>query len=98
MNNISKEKHHETIDRDSPVPSSPPLRVAILHLDLGIGGAEQLIVNIAKQLQASGHRVDLFTSHHNINHCFEETKPDGKLWMEIFMERFCNMNLVLLIT
>lgn len=58
-------------------PDRPRLNIAVLHLDLGIGGAEQLIVNVAKQLQVSGHNVHLFTTHHDVNHCFEETKPDG---------------------
>lgn len=54
------------------------MRVTIIHLDLGIGGAEQLIVNIATVLKELGHEVQLLTSHHDKNHCFEETKPDGK--------------------
>lgn len=49
-----------------------------MHLDLGIGGAEQLIVNVAKLLQEKEHEVTIFTTHHNTSHCFEETKPDGK--------------------
>lgn len=49
-----------------------------MHLDLGIGGAEQLVVNIACMLKDSGHKVTIFTTHHDVNHCFEETKPDGK--------------------
>lgn len=53
------------------------MRILILHLDLGIGGAEQLIVNIATLLQELGHEVTILTSHHDVNHCFEETKPNG---------------------
>ncbi|KAG6864410.1 hypothetical protein C0991_009703 [Blastosporella zonata] len=55
-----------------------PLRVAFIHPDLGIGGAERLVVDAALGLQASGHSVDIYTSHHDPNHCFEETK-DGRL-------------------
>ncbi|KAG6844882.1 hypothetical protein H0H87_002717 [Tephrocybe sp. NHM501043] len=56
----------------------PALRVAFIHPDLGIGGAERLVVDAALGLQARGHKVDIYTSHHDPNHCFEETK-DGQL-------------------
>ncbi|RLN13210.1 hypothetical protein C2845_PM09G22480 [Panicum miliaceum] len=49
------------------------LRVAVIHPDLGIGGAERLIVDVACQLAAHGHDVHVFTSHHDKNRCFEET-------------------------
>lgn len=52
-------------------------KVLIIHLDLGIGGAENLIVQVATTLQDIGCEVALLTSHHDINHCFEETKPNG---------------------
>lgn len=51
----------------------------MLHLDLGIGGAENLVVQIACTLQHMGHHVTIVTSHHDLNHCFEETKPSGPL-------------------
>ncbi|KAF8894830.1 mannosyltransferase [Infundibulicybe gibba] len=51
-----------------------PLRVAFIHPDLGIGGAERLVVDAALGLQALGHHVDIYTSHHDPSHCFEETK------------------------
>ncbi|GLB35549.1 putative glycosyltransferase family 4 [Lyophyllum shimeji] len=60
------------------MPSSRPLRVAFTHPDLGIGGAERLVVDAALGLQARGHSVDIYTSHHDPNHCFEETQ-DGSL-------------------
>lgn len=56
-----------------------PLRVAFAHLDLGIGGAEQLVVNAALALQEKGHEVVLFTTHHNPDHCFAPTGPGGAL-------------------
>ncbi|XP_057522821.1 uncharacterized protein LOC130802775 [Amaranthus tricolor] len=49
------------------------LRIAILHPDLGIGGAERLIVDAAIELVSHGHNVHIFTSHHDKNRCFEET-------------------------
>lgn len=53
------------------------MKVTILHLDLGIGGAEQLVVNVGTVMQELGHEVIMLTSHHDPNHCFEETKPNG---------------------
>ncbi|KAG6827674.1 hypothetical protein H0H92_010805 [Tricholoma furcatifolium] len=55
-----------------------PLKVAFIHPDLGIGGAERLVVDAALGLQGLGHSVDIYTSHHDPSHCFEETK-DGTL-------------------
>lgn len=40
------------------------------------GGAERLVVDAALGLQNLGHKVDIYTSHHDPKHCFEETK-DG---------------------
>jgi len=54
------------------------VKVAFVHPDLGIGGAERLIVDAALALKASGHEVKIFTSHHDPSHCFTETK-DGQL-------------------
>ncbi|XP_022943138.1 alpha-1,3/1,6-mannosyltransferase ALG2 [Cucurbita moschata] len=48
-------------------------RIAIIHPDLGIGGAERLIVDAAVELASRGHDVHIFTSHHDKNRCFEET-------------------------
>uniref|UniRef100_A0AAJ7SIP7 Alpha-1,3/1,6-mannosyltransferase ALG2 n=1 Tax=Petromyzon marinus TaxID=7757 RepID=A0AAJ7SIP7_PETMA len=55
-----------------------PLRVALLHPDLGIGGAERLCVDVALSLQERGHTVHVFTAHHDHSHCFPET-TDGTL-------------------
>lgn len=54
------------------------VRVAFIHPDLGIGGAERLIVDAALALKSEGHAVELFTAHHDPAHCFSETK-DGTL-------------------
>src|SRR6218665_344683 len=53
-------------------------RIAFLHPDLGIGGAERLVVDAAIALKRSGHSVTIFTSHHSPEHCFPET-CDGQL-------------------
>lgn len=49
------------------------MNIAIIHPDLGIGGAERLIVDAAMELASLGHKVHIFTSHHDKNRCFEET-------------------------
>ncbi|KDP34793.1 hypothetical protein JCGZ_10573 [Jatropha curcas] len=49
------------------------LNIAIIHPDLGIGGAERLIVDAAVELASRGHNVHVFTAHHDKNRCFEET-------------------------
>ena len=54
------------------------MRVVILHLDLGIGGAEQLVVNVATILKRDLQcHVTLLTSHHDERHCFEATRYDN---------------------
>jgi glycosyltransferase involved in cell wall biosynthesis len=57
------------------------LHIVFLHLDLGIGGAEQLIINLG--LASLPHKVSIFTTHCNQNHCFQEVSKDpnnpGKL-------------------
>ncbi|KAG6689105.1 hypothetical protein I3842_11G158300 [Carya illinoinensis] len=52
---------------------SSKLNVAIIHPDLGIGGAERLIVDAAVELASHGHNVHIFTAHHDRTRCFEET-------------------------
>lgn len=52
--------------------------VAFLHPDLGIGGAERLVIDAALALRRKGHEVHLFTAHHDPMHCFPET-TDGQL-------------------
>lgn len=48
--------------------------VLILHLHKG--GAERLVVDAALGLQNLGHSIDIYTSHHDPKHSFEETR-DG---------------------
>ncbi|OJD09519.1 hypothetical protein AJ78_09041, partial [Emergomyces pasteurianus Ep9510] len=61
-----------------PPPPKKRRTITILHPDLGIGGAERLILDVALSLQARGHRVKIYTSHRDLNHCFEEAR-DGTL-------------------
>ncbi|KAJ1732775.1 Alpha-1,3-mannosyltransferase-like protein [Coemansia biformis] len=58
------------------------LNIAFVHPNLGIGGAERLVVDTALCLQQRGHRVVLYTMHHDPSHCFEETR-DGTLEVRV---------------
>ncbi|XP_050531680.1 alpha-1,3/1,6-mannosyltransferase ALG2 [Daktulosphaira vitifoliae] len=54
------------------------LNIVFLHPDLGIGGAERLVVDSAIAMKDVGHSVQFITNHHSISHCFEETR-DGTI-------------------
>jgi alpha-1,3/alpha-1,6-mannosyltransferase len=58
--------------------SQHPLHVGFIHPDLGIGGAERLVVDAAVSLQNQRHRISVFTAHCDPTHAFVETQ-DG-LW------------------
>ncbi|CAN1794629.1 Alpha-1,3/1,6-mannosyltransferase ALG2 [Linum perenne] len=62
---------------------SSKLNIAILHPDLGIGGAERLVVDAAVELASQGHKVHIFTAHHDKNRCFEET-VDGTFPVTVY--------------
>uniref|UniRef100_A0A6G1SRG3 Alpha-1,3/1,6-mannosyltransferase ALG2 n=1 Tax=Aceria tosichella TaxID=561515 RepID=A0A6G1SRG3_9ACAR len=53
-------------------------RVAVIHPDLGVGGAERLIVDASKALKECGHQVTIYTGYHDRMRCFDETR-DGTL-------------------
>ncbi|XP_055382902.1 alpha-1,3/1,6-mannosyltransferase ALG2 [Condylostylus longicornis] len=57
------------------------VRVLFMHPDLGIGGAERLVVDAALALQHKGHIVSFLTNHHDKSHCFEETR-NGSIRVE----------------
>ncbi|KAI4811302.1 hypothetical protein KUCAC02_014214 [Chaenocephalus aceratus] len=48
-------------------------RVVFLHPDLGIGGAERLVVDAAVALKSKGCSVQIWTAHYDPTHCFSET-------------------------
>ncbi|KAK9385687.1 hypothetical protein V1515DRAFT_607593 [Lipomyces mesembrius] len=54
------------------------MKIAFIHPDLGIGGAERLVVDAAVGLQSLGHTVTVYTSRCDRKHCFEEVR-DGTL-------------------
>ncbi|KAL4816912.1 hypothetical protein BDW67DRAFT_161111 [Aspergillus spinulosporus] len=59
-----------------------PANITIIHPDLGIGGAERLIIDVALALQNTGHKVTVYTSHRDKSHCFEEAR-DGTLEVRV---------------
>ncbi|KAJ0172311.1 hypothetical protein K1T71_012284 [Dendrolimus kikuchii] len=52
------------------------VKIIFLHPDLGIGGAERLVLDAALAFKKKGHDVAFFTNHHDPTHCFAETR-DG---------------------
>ena len=54
------------------------MTVVFLHPDLGLGGAERLVVDAASHLVANGHRVVVLTAHHDRARAFPAT-VDGSL-------------------
>eukprot|EP01122_Echinamoeba_exundans_P013833 TRINITY_DN6101_c0_g1_i1.p1 TRINITY_DN6101_c0_g1~~TRINITY_DN6101_c0_g1_i1.p1 ORF type:complete len:343 (+),score=44.23 TRINITY_DN6101_c0_g1_i1:104-1132(+) len=64
--------------KDASKAAREPLYVAFIHPDLGMGGAEKLVVETALLIQRKGHKVRIYTSHHDRARCFEATR-DGTL-------------------
>lgn len=75
-----KKKNHSKLPMARPKSSKPrkPRTITFIHPDLGIGGAERLILDAALSLQSRGHSVCIYTSYRDKNHCFEEAR-DGTL-------------------
>ncbi|CAH0557219.1 unnamed protein product [Brassicogethes aeneus] len=47
-------------------------KIAFIHPDLGIGGAERLVIDLAVALQKQNHEVLFITNHFDKNHSFPE--------------------------
>lgn len=50
------------------------MRVLIVHPDLGVGGAERLILDIASATKSNGHDATILTNQYDPVHCFEDSK------------------------
>lgn len=50
------------------------VKIIFLHPDLGIGGAERLVLDAALAFKSKGHEVAFYTNHHDPTHCFAETR------------------------
>ncbi|KAL1433447.1 hypothetical protein MTO96_012563 [Rhipicephalus appendiculatus] len=40
-------------------------KVCLVHLDLGVGGAERLMVDVGLALRSKGNPVQIVTTHHD---------------------------------
>nr|XP_023012047.1 alpha-1,3/1,6-mannosyltransferase ALG2 [Leptinotarsa decemlineata] len=63
--------------------SDKKLKIAFIHPDLGIGGAERLILDIASALSLDGHQVRFITNHFDKSHAFDELK-NGNFPVEVY--------------
>ncbi|KRW98949.1 hypothetical protein PPERSA_00776 [Pseudocohnilembus persalinus] len=57
-------------------------KVAFIHPDLGIGGAEQLVINLGLALKQKNVEVCYFTPYHDPEHCFPDT-VNGNLKVKV---------------
>lgn len=48
-------------------------KVSLVHPDLGLGGAERLILDLKHALSMDNHEVCVYTSYHDEERCFEDT-------------------------
>lgn len=72
-------------------------RVVFLHPDLGIGGAERLVVDAAVALKSRGCSVQIWTAHYDPKHCFSETlDPDLPVVCEDLYYILLNIIIILL--
>lgn len=58
--------------------------ITFIHLDLGIGGAEQLVLQLAQASQDLGYNVNIVTTRCDQDHCFASVKaPEGNLCQSV---------------
>ncbi|VEU22592.1 DEKNAAC103694 [Brettanomyces naardenensis] len=69
--------------------NSEPLKVAFIHPDLGIGGAERLVVDAALAIKTAPNPseqlndITIYTSHCDQDHCFEEV-ANGEFTLRVY--------------
>lgn len=67
-------------NEDASMNTATVKKVVFIHLDLGIGGAEQLVLQLATASQDLGYEVELVTTRCDADHCFASVKkPNGRL-------------------
>ncbi|KAM4878012.1 alpha-1,3/1,6-mannosyltransferase ALG2 [Thomomys bottae] len=60
--------------QDPPLDLGPGPSVLFLHPDLGVGGAERLVLDAALALRSRGCSVKIWTAHYDPGHCFAESR------------------------
>ncbi|XP_066156367.1 alpha-1,3/1,6-mannosyltransferase ALG2 [Euwallacea fornicatus] len=58
-------------------------RIAFIHPDLGIGGAERLVLDVAAAFTKQNHEVIFITNHYDQSHSFEDLK-NGEFPVEVY--------------
>lgn len=74
-------------ESSSSSSSLDEMRIVFLHPDLGIGGAERLVVDTALAAKKLGHDVRFLTNHHDPKHSFSET-TDGSFDVHVVCDWF----------
>merc|ERR1712216_913518 len=76
--------------RKRPCSSDSKLQVGFVHPDLGIGGAERLVLDAALALSSKGHSITIYTAHHDRQHCFDDSLPlDIRVYGDWLPRSFC---------
>ena len=74
---MPRRSRSSSLTRGCAAAGSPgALRVSFLHPDLGLGGAERLVVDAASSLASRGHSVTVYTSHWEPARAFAETRRE----------------------
>jgi alpha-1,3/alpha-1,6-mannosyltransferase len=74
---MPRRSRSSSLARGCAAAGSPgALRVSFLHPDLGLGGAERLVVDAASSLASRGHSVTVYTSHWEPARAFAETRRE----------------------
>lgn len=69
------------------------MKIAFVHPDLGIGGAERLVIDAAVGLKDQGHEIVVYTSYRDKTHCFDEAR-DGTLEVRVRGDTFVPRNIL----
>jgi hypothetical protein len=69
-----------------------PKNIVFFHPDLGIGGAERLVIDAAVGLQDLGHKVTIFTSYCDRGHCFDEARNGTPTTSAMEMNLSCSQS------
>ncbi|XP_018572813.1 alpha-1,3/1,6-mannosyltransferase ALG2 [Anoplophora glabripennis] len=63
-------------NRKETMNNKKKFEIAFIHPDLGIGGAERLVLDVAAALSNEGYRIRFITNHFDKSHSFDELKNE----------------------